>query len=77
MYNTAMQEEMNHRISLLTEKNSELARAKCRGDGSAFYIAYLFLVAVLGFAIYSVYSGSSSSRGLPKFTKAKADTYQV
>lgn len=73
-----MQQEMNHRISLLIEQNSELASARCKGSGNMFYVAYLFLVAVLGFAIYSVYDAQlGSSRWLRKYTKGKADTYQV
>lgn len=73
-----MQQEMNRRISLLTEKNSELASLRCHGGSNAFYIAYLVLVAVLGFAIYSVYSSQTSgARGLPKYSKSKAETYQV
>lgn len=73
-----MQLEMNHRISLLTEQNAELSRTRCHGGVNTFYLVYLLLVSILGFALYSVYgSQTGSSRGLPRYTKTKAETYQV
>ena len=78
-----MQEEMNHRISYLLEKNAELSAGGCwpwSGSGDVlFYLFYAgFVVAlVMGFVFIRSKKASVGVLGGRRYASTKAELYSV
>jgi hypothetical protein len=67
---------MNHRISYLLQKNSELLSAGCSySQNRILYGIFVFMIGILG---YLLYFGKATSRKLHSFfTSHKADSHIV